>query len=161
MHTLLVQLSFVFAISTHPFFISICQINHNAEAKTLEMAVKIFTADFEAVLEAQGLEKPNLGTAREASGADEAIAAYLNQQMEIKVNGQVVKGNFIGKEVEMDVIWCYLEFPNVASVRQFDMTNRLLMEQFDSQTNIVHITVQGVRKSMMMQAGRIQDSVIF
>jgi hypothetical protein len=161
MQLLLVQVVLLLTTAVHPFFISICQINHNARSKTLEMAVKIFTSDLETALEAQGSGSLNLGTPREAGGADEIIAAYLNREMEIKVNGQVAKGTFIGKEVEMDVIWCYMEYPNITDVREFDMTNRLLMEQFESQTNIVHITVNGVRKSMMMQAGRTHDSVLF
>lgn len=157
----LVSVLLYLSAAMHPFFISICQINHNAEAQTLEMAVKIFTADLETTLKAEGVADLQLGTLRETPEADAAIAAYLDRQITITVNGQALKGKFIGKEVEMDVIWCYVEFPNVAAVRQVEMSNRLLLAQFESQTNIVHITVNGVRKSMMMQAGRVQDSVLF
>ena len=161
MQLLLIQLAFFLTTVSHPFFISICQIHHNAEAKTLEMAVKIFADDLETALEAQGTKALRLGTSQEAPGADAAIAAYLDRQITIKVNGQELKGKFIGKELEMDVIWCYVEFPGVSDPRQIDISNRLLMEQFSTQTNIVHITVNHTRKSLLMQAGRTEDSVIF
>ena len=33
----------------HPFFVSVTEINHNAKDKTIEIACKIFTDDFETL----------------------------------------------------------------------------------------------------------------
>ena len=38
--------SILFAGSQHPFHVSVVEINHNAEDKTLEITCKIFTDDF-------------------------------------------------------------------------------------------------------------------
>lgn len=35
---------------THPFHVSVIEINHNAADKTLEISCKIFTDDFEKIL---------------------------------------------------------------------------------------------------------------
>ena len=45
------MLAGVFLISwVHPFHMSVVEINHNVQDKTLEISCKIFTDDFEKVL---------------------------------------------------------------------------------------------------------------
>ena len=41
----------VFMTAPHPLYISVTEINHNSKDKILEVSCKIFTNDFETVLE--------------------------------------------------------------------------------------------------------------
>ncbi len=36
---------------SHPFYVSVTEISHNAKDKTLEISCKLFSSDFETVLE--------------------------------------------------------------------------------------------------------------
>jgi Domain of unknown function (DUF6702) len=41
----------MFGAHTHPLYISVTEINHNAKDRILEVSCKIFTNDLETVLE--------------------------------------------------------------------------------------------------------------
>lgn len=145
----------------HPFYVSICQIDHNPEAKSLELTFKIFTDDLEKALEAQGTGKLYLGDPREAQDADRYLYNYLKNQVVIVVNGDTVAFRYVGKEVEMDVTWCYLEITQVTEVNKIAVTNRILLEIYEEQTNLVHVKAGGQQKSMLLRKGKIADTVEF
>lgn len=145
----------------HPFYVSICQIDHNPEAKSLELTFKIFTDDLEKALEAQGTGKLYLGDPREAQEADRYLYNYLKSQVVIVVNGDTAAFRYVGKEVEMDVTWCYVEIASVAEVKKIAVANRILLEIYEDQTNIVHVKVDGKQKSMLLRKGKIADAVEF
>lgn len=161
MQFLSLSLLLAFQLTAHPFFISICQIHHNSEAKTLEVAIKLFSNDLETAMEAEQIQALHLGTDREIADADAHIGQYLQQHLQLSVDGTPATGEFIGKEFDADVVWCYIEVPNVSTVSKLEVSNRLLMDEFPSQTNVVHITVNGERKSMLLQKGNARDVVSF
>jgi hypothetical protein len=146
---------------THPFYISVCQVDHNSDIRMLEITVKIFIDDLEQTLEAQGTGKLHLGTDRESDAADRYIARYLEQHVLIEINGRTLKGNYLGKETELDVIWCYVEMENVPSIRSITVTNTLLIDLFEDQTNMVHIKANGQKKSMLLTRDLDRDTVEF
>mgnify|MGYP000135582919 CR=1 FL=1 len=79
-YILLVLLSQNLAFATHEFYVSICNIQHNTEAATLEITLKIFTDDFEKALEQDSGKALHLGTPKEDSKADELIRDYLQKK---------------------------------------------------------------------------------
>lgn len=161
MQLLSLSLLLVFQLTAHPFFISICQIHHNSESKTLEVAIKLFANDLETAMGAEQTSALRLGTDRENPDADAHIANYIQQHLLLSVDGTSVTGEFIGKEYEADVVWCYIEVPDIPTVSKLEVSNRLLMNEFPSQTNVVHVTVNGQRKSMLLQKGNARDIVSF
>ncbi len=161
MQFLSLSLLLAFQLTAHPFFISICQIHHNSEAKTLEIAIKLFANDLETAMEAEQTPALHLGTDREIADANSHIDRYLQRHFQLSINGTPVTGEFIGKEFDADVVWCYIEVPDVSTVSKLEVSNRLLMDEFPSQTNVVHITVNGERKSMLLQKGNARDIVSF
>lgn len=145
----------------HPFYVSICQIDHNPEAKSLEITFKIFTDDLEKALEAQGTGKLYLGDPREAQEADRYLYNYLKNQVVIVVNEDTATFRYVGKEVELDVTWCYVEIPKVPEVKTITVTNRILLEIYEDQTNLVHVKAGGRQKSMLLRKGNVTDTVEF
>jgi len=147
--------------SRHPFYVSICQIDHNAKTKSLEVTFKIFTEDLESALEAQGAERLHLGSERESVKTDRYILSYLKSHVTLQVDGDTVAFKYLGKEIEMDETWCYVEVPNVPSVNKLTIRNSLLMENFEAQQNIVHVKVGGKQKSLVLWKDKREGSVEF
>ena len=147
--------------SRHPMYISVSELDYNAEAHTLEMAVRIFLDDLEAALEAQGTGKLYLGTASESEDADRYIANYLNKMIKLSVDGQEVEGQFLGKEIEQDVVWSYIEIQNVEKPHKISMLNQLLLDLYDSQQNIVHMRVGKQTKSFRLFKGNMNGLAEF
>lgn len=138
----------------HPFYVSVCQVDHNTQTRALEISMKIFTNDLEATLKAKTGKVLNLGTDKEISDADDLLGVYLNEHFSVKINGVLSRYKFLGKETDMDVTWCYMEVVEVNSVNSIEVTNDILTEQFETQTNLINIQVGKVRKSLLLNIDR-------
>jgi len=148
-------------ISAHPFYISVCQADHNPDSSALELSFRIFTDDLEQALEAMGTDRLRLGTEREAEKADLYIGRYLARHVEIEINGQRVSAVFLGKEVDTDAIWCYLEVEQIPVLNTMTMTNTLLLETFEDQVNLVHVNANGQKMSLVFNGQYVKQTLDF
>ena len=145
----------------HAYYLSICEIDHNPHTKALEITVKIFTDDLEGALEAQGVEKLNLGTPQEAKHASGHIFEYVQNKLMVIIDGDTVAFTNVGKEVEREVTWCYVEAKNVPPFKKLTVTNRLLIERHEEQANIVHVKTGKVRKSLLLHKNKTAGTLEF
>lgn len=145
----------------HPFYVSVCQIDYNADTEALEISFRIFTDDLEQALESMGTERLRLGTEREFEKADLYIGRYLNRHVEIEINGQRVMAAFLGKEVDSDATWCFVEIEKTPVIRSMTMTNTLLLEAFEDQVNLVHINAAGQKKSLIFNRQQVRQTLDF
>ncbi len=159
-YILLLLLSQNLAFATHEFYVSICNIQHNTEAATLEITLKIFTDDFEKALQQNTGTALNLGTPKEHSKADELIRDYLQKKLEIELNNDASTSfNYLGKEVEVNEMWCYLEIENVSSIESIGVNNFLLTETFPKQSNIVNIRANARLETLVLSKDVTADKV--
>jgi len=135
---------------THPLYVTVTEINHNAKDKTLEISCKIFTNDFEAALEKSVHVKTDLSQPKDRKTADQLVSDYIKQHLQLKVDGKLVTIEFVGSEKEIDATWSYFQVNNIASVKKLEIMNSLLYETFDGEINLMHVTVAGSRKSMKL-----------
>ncbi|MCY3555356.1 MAG: hypothetical protein OXH56_08545 [Gemmatimonadetes bacterium] len=147
--------------AAHPFYISVCQVDHNADTGALEMSFRIFMDDLELALETMGTERLHLGTEREAEKADIYIGRYLARHVVIEINGRRVSAAFLGKEVDPDAIWCYVEVENIPVLESMTMTNSLLLETFEDQVNLVHVNANGQKKSLVFDNQQVTQTLDF
>ena len=163
----------------HPFYVSVSQIRFNSVVRTLEISLKIFTDDFELALEEASNQRLRLGSPREHPKADDFIRSYLKENFQIRINDTRIDLNYLGKEAEIDATWCYLESerlppapgpgPGRAEEKavslplrgEVTVTNRILLEVFENQTNIVHIEIGGEKRSLLLSRVSETDSVRF
>ncbi len=145
----------------HPFYVSVCQVDHNPSSQALEISLKIFLDDLERTLQPPDAPPLRLGTEREAEGADRLVFDYLRKRLMLKVDGRTASLQWVGREVEDDTIWCYMEVLGVPKINTIEVASRLLLETFDTQTNIVHIRAQGDTKSLLLRRGKVRGSVSF
>ncbi|HAI76815.1 MAG TPA: hypothetical protein DCM08_11260 [Microscillaceae bacterium] len=86
------------------------------------------------------------------------VQEYLAQRFIVKdANGQTAPLHFYGMEQgnETDVLWLYFEVDcRAVELAQATFSNRVLLELFDDQTNIVNLTYQGKKKSFLFQFGQ-------
>jgi len=145
----------------HPFYFSLTQIDHNPQTESLEITLKLFTTDIEQALEAQGTGSLFLGEEKEAKEADRYIQTYLAQHLQLKVDGELKQYDFLGKEVELDVVWCYVEVLAVPELKELEIKNTLLIEFFEEQQNVVQIKVGNQKKSALLRKGASSETLVF
>ena len=145
----------------HPFFVSITQIDYNAKTKYLEISMKVFTDDFAACVEKQGGGKLYLHTNKENKQANAMIEKYILQNFTLSVNNKPLNIKFLGKEKEDDATWIYLEIPNINKVQSLNISNKNLLECYDSQTNMTNVNVNGNKKSLVLKRNNVSGTLTF
>lgn len=131
----------------HPFYVSVTEVNHNEKTKSLEVSTKIFFNDLEVALEKHYKTQLNILKPAEENRIDQLLNEYLQKHLQLQVNGKPVNLKYLGFEIEQDAAWCYMEVTQVSRIKQIQIQNDVLFAEHDTQTNMVHITVKGNRKS--------------
>lgn len=139
--------------SAHEFHLSLTEIRHNSESKSIEISIKLFTDDLLVALEQAGAPKMELGTENEPPEANEYIESYLKRHFKLMVNGKPTEFTYLGKEAELDATWCFVEVKDVRKVQAIEVQNTLLLEAFDDQTNMVNLNINGRKKSGLARKG--------
>lgn len=136
----------------HEFHISKCLIEYNEKEKALQVTLHLFIDDLEEALREQGADKLFICTEKESEKAEEYIYKYLQQKLEISLDEQGVDYTFLGKEMSEDMIavWCYLELENVESFNKLYVKNRILVDTFDDQKNIISIVGPKKKKGYLL-----------
>lgn len=132
----------------HPLYISVTEINYNAEDKNLEISCKIFTDDFENALSTLHHSKIDLTNPKDKAVADKQVYDYIKTNLQLKLDGKPVNLEFVGYEKENDAVWSYLQVSNTGKApKTIEIFNSLLYDAYDKQINLMHVSVGGSRKS--------------
>jgi len=134
----------------HPLYISVTEIEHNAREKTLEVSCKIFTDDFEKTLRQTYKGKVDLLQPSDKAVMNRLVSDYVKSHLSISVDGKPVNMEFIGYEQQEEGIQSYYQVSNVSSVRKVDVTDTILYEYKKEQMSILHVIVNGNRKSLRL-----------
>jgi hypothetical protein len=131
----------------HPFHVSTTEINHNTQDKTLEITCRIFTDDFENILRKNYKTKVDLSDSKEKEAMDKLVSDYVIKHLQLKVNDKAVSLSYLGFEIDHEAVNCYLQIENISSVKKIEAVNSLMYDMYDDQMGIMHVTVNGNRKS--------------
>lgn len=139
-----------FIAGAHPYHISVCDIEHNAENKSLQVSQRVFLDDLEEVLNERFAIQIDVTNPDNRAYRDSLIQVYLFENINIKVNGKEKKRSYLGNEIEEDGMWCYIEYFGVKKVSTLDITNTVFFDKFDDQANIIHFKYAGKTKSLKL-----------
>ncbi len=131
----------------HPIHVSVTEINHNFSEKTFEISCKLFTDDFEKVLTQNYNTKVDLINPPDRPAVEKLVSDYIARHLQLKNDGKPVAFSFIGYEKDNDAIFSYFQVDDVVSVKKLEITNNILFELFTDQFNLMHVIVDGKRKS--------------
>ena len=138
-------LALLAATPAHDFHFSRTDVHWNPETSTFQATVRVFTDDLELAIRRHADLRDThaiwLGDDQEWQGADSAIAGWLRQHFNLRVDGTPVALTWVGKEVELDVSYLYLESQplNLTGVEPWHAKNTMLFGEFDDQVNEVHL----------------------
>ena len=126
--------------NAHKFYMSITDMEYNPTTKSLQISMKLFVDDLELVLERECEIKCFLGTEKEHPKSNEFIKAYVGTHFFVEQSKGSLPVTFIGKEVDKDYAWIYLQVKNFKVKDQTLLTNSMLFDYFNEQTNKVNYT---------------------
>jgi hypothetical protein len=141
---LLIAIALAGLMPAHDFYISILTMEHDAGRKELKLTWRMTTHDIEHALapEVQG-RRLHLGGEQELPQAGELLRAYVLQHIDLRIDGAPVEVKYLGREVEMEDMYCYLLVEDVGRFDSITVISTLLFDMFDEQENVVHLKVAG------------------
>ncbi|MCH2489523.1 MAG: hypothetical protein MK211_05175 [Flavobacteriales bacterium] len=140
------------ASTAHKFYVSITKIEHVEETESLQIITKIFIDDIEDVLQKRYDPNVSLATTKEREQDAALLKKYILQKLKIKVNGKPVTYDYIGRKYETDVVKSFIEVKGVKDINSIEIENKVLMDLFPEQQNIVHVKTDSNRRSLLLDA---------
>lgn len=147
------------SFSLHKYYVGLTQIEYNINNKRLEITLKLFTDDLELTLNNQYANTFELGTSAEKKVTNEAINNYVNQKMQIKINGKNAPYKMIGKEFEDDMTLIYFEINGIKNMKSIEVTNKLLFETFEDQHHILKIKSSKTHKNLLLSKNKFKEII--
>lgn len=136
----------------HAFHTSLTEIQYNPKEKSLEISIRMFTDDLETALtKANNGQKVMIGGKNDNS--DAILSKYVQQHFMIVTPQKQKKAmSILGKEMEGDATWVYVEIPNSPDFKGNIIYNSIMQELFDDQTNIVNFIQPSGKKTYVFNA---------
>ncbi|MGB0896558.1 MAG: DUF6702 family protein [Flavobacteriaceae bacterium] len=132
--------------SLHKYYVSVTDVEFSKANKSLQITSRLFIDDLEKVLQ----ERYDSTLKIDSKVVDLYIEKYFNKKLVVDVNGEKSVYTYIGKEFEDDMVHCYFEIENVEAIQTVKVTNQLLLDVFDGQQNITHVSVNNKKKSFLL-----------
>lgn len=145
----------------HPFHVSVTEIQYQEKEESLQITHRIFLDDLELGLRNYGYEDADLYGLEDEGLFEEYLTNYLGSNFKLKINGKLLKMKYVGKEIEEDAIWCYMEVNGVKKVDDVEVGHTLLLEIYEDQSNLVHVYNKGEVKSLRLTEGKTFGKVNF
>lgn len=143
--------TFSFWVSAHKFYTSLTQIEYNAETRSAEVIINLFSDDLELALSNQNKRK-----IKSTDPDFQALTyTYLNAKFRLKnAKNQFFKNEYVGLEHKRDIVSIYLEIKVGADVNNLSLKQISLLETNKEQTNIVNLKSGKARTSLIFTAGK-------
>ncbi len=129
----------------HPFYMSVTEIRSDNKQQTFTVSVRMFTDDLQSALFKRSNYRGELND--QDGSANEVLTTYIKDRLAIEVDGNAVAFKFIGYETEEEATWSHFEATAFPGTGKITVTNRLLFDFIEGQTNIVHCYRNGERTS--------------
>jgi len=136
--------------TSHKYYVSITKIEHVTESESLQIITQIFIDDIEDVLQERYNPNISLGTKKETKADAAFLKEYILHKLKIKVNGNQIALNYLGKEYDVDMVKSYIEVTGIADIKSMEIENKVLMDLFTDQQNIIHFKSKKSRRSLIL-----------
>jgi len=140
----------LFAFTAHKYYLSLTQIEYSQEQKSLQIIINVFMDDIETALNKDYSIDLQLTTKKELKTADEYFEKYLKEKLKFKLLDQELSFNYLGKEYEGDLVYFYLEIQDIETPQSLEISNKILVQHFEDQQNVVKMKIGKKRRSKIL-----------
>lgn len=138
---------FSFTKVKHPYHVGSVEINYNSKSKTFEVTGRFFLDDLENGLSKKYGKPFHFNDVKYKTQLNEALKNYSAEYFKLKTDNEFLKINYVGYEEDSESVNIYLESEKVENPKKVETAVSFLYNLFDDQINLVHIIINGNRKS--------------
>ncbi|TGE19257.1 DUF6702 family protein [Hymenobacter elongatus] len=147
------------AAVAHAYHASLMEVRYNAPKQELEVALKVFTDDFEKALSV-GQPRPVSFEQTPKSLLTPLITELLRNSLAFGSKpGEVLPTQLIGFEKERDAHWLYLAVKLPRPTTMLVLRHKLLTNNFSDQMNIVNLDAGGKKQSALFRDGNAEQKL--
>ena len=151
-----------FLLSFHPIHLSVTEVEYNEKSKAIQMTMRIFIDDLElSIRKKNNDEELDLLEPGKGRTTNDLVKAYLAENVKVKVDKKLMKTNYIGNEIEGPAMICYVEIENIKKFSTIEVTNRVILETHDDQSNLVNVNYKNKVKSVRLTNDTPTASITF
>ncbi len=144
-------LCFAVQILAHTFHTSLTRIDYNEKSKTAEISIQLFSHDLIPALEKLSKKGVDLEKNKDA---DALLLKYLDDKFIVQnAKGEKQTLKFVGKELEADTVYVYVEIPLADSLETYSLQDSLFFESYEEQTNLVTAHDDGKKIDLIYKPG--------
>lgn len=134
--------------SFHPFHVGVTEMRYNEASERTEISVRLFINDLEKIIKQNyGQQLDFYKTTDKDIATVEILNKYLQKNLVLNLDTQIVPYTILGFEREDDALWIHMESNESVRPTQVEIFNALLYDLFNDQANIHHFQVGNERKS--------------
>ena len=141
----------LFSFKDFDFFSSMTKVDYIDGSKTLKFTTKLNTTHISQAVKID----PN------TAAFEAEVKKYINNNVDISVNGNPKNLTFTGSQVNGESVWIYYEISNVSEISKLRIRNNILISQFPKQVNIMNITYKGILRTVNFQKGKETSEIDF
>ena len=157
-------LSFISAALTlfHPLHVSVTEITLDEKEKELEIVSRIFVDDLELAIR-ESVMQPELNLLQPAGSVttDQLVSSYVLSRLKVSLKGKAQPLKYLGHEIESDAILCYIQVVNVKKLETIQVSNSVITELHEDQSNIVNVMVREKVKSLRLMKDNPTGTLTF
>ena len=141
----------IFSFKDLDFFSSMTKVDYIDGTKTLKFTTKLNTSHISQAVKIEPT----------TAGFDAEVKKYVNNNVDVSINGSPKTLTFTGSQVNGESVWVYYEAANVSDISSIKIRNSILIGMFPRQVNILNITYKGNLKTLNFQKGKETADVDF
>lgn len=145
------------SFNLHKIHVSLTNIVYKKESKTLQVTTRLFINDIEDAINNKYGLKLELDSEKETSKTDDYIKKYLKENVQIKLDDQVIQLHYLGKEYDEDIVFIYFEKENISNFKKIAVSNTCLFDLFDDQKNIIKIKDGFIEKTFFLKPNHFKE----
>lgn len=142
---MLLTLLFTWLLAAHPVHVSVTNLEINTARDTIYITQKMFTDDFDLLF--YHLYEKNIKpvAGKEFSSNELSLVnGYMKDAFVIEAGSAKLPLKFVKKVQDIESIWLYYTCPLPSKkIKTLMLTNSLLLQLFEDQTNLVIVTYKG------------------
>ena len=146
-------LLFSLLVTAHAYHASIMELHYNPAKQQLEVALKVFTDDFEKALSAGQPSSVSLDQSPKPQVTALTTALLRRSVLFGTKPGEVLPIQFMGIQKETDAHWLYFTVKLAKQVNSIYLRHKLLSDTFPDQMNIVNVEANGKKESALFRDG--------
>lgn len=135
------------AFKMHPYHVGSLETNYNSKSKTFEITGRFYLDDLEHALNQKYSTSMHFGEEKYKSQLNDYLKKYCAENLRMKSDNNFLKINYLGFQEDRESVDIFLETEPISTPKKVEVSTSFLYNLFDDQTNIIHIIVNGNRKS--------------